>query len=95
MSRSRGFGPTWGTSRPTGGSGGQGGGIPEAPQDGGRYVRRNGQWELVPYATDAQTKQMSSEESVVTPKSLGSLVNDMGISKDEESGEWVNDQGTF
>lgn len=36
-----------------GGSGGDGGGIPEAPLDGLAYVRRNGQWELLGSAIQA------------------------------------------
>lgn len=90
------FKPTWSSggsgSTSSGGSTG-GSGFEDAPNDGKRYVRRNGQWEEVPYATDEQTKSLNSEDSVVTPKSLGGLLDEMGVVRDESSGDWTNDQG--
>lgn len=94
MGFSNNFRPTWGSggaTKPS--SGGSGGDFEDAPSDGYRYVRRNGQWVRVPYATAEQTIARESGDSVVTPESLGGLLDDMGVTKDDDG--WVNDQGEF
>lgn len=95
MGRGHGFKSTWANDKycKPKQAGGSGGGIEEAPSDGVRYVRRNGQWEAIPYATKEDTINLSSSNKAVTPKALSGLLDDMGVTKDEESGKWSMDQG--
>lgn len=103
MGRGHGFKSTWanekyckpkkeeGTGGSTGGGGGEG--IGDAPSNGIRYVRRNGRWEAIPYATKQDAIELESEEKILSPKALGELLEDMGVSKDEGEGGWTMDQG--